>query len=456
MTRGAAGLLATVLLLAGVLLVTGVTRWPDRLPAPPAAGGPTGTAPGTSPGAAARPPAALSPRPVLDARQERSRQVVELLDRRAAALLARDREAFLAGLDPAAEEFRHRQAALFDALAEVPLATWRYEVDPTRARDAAGLAERHGGEVWVPQVVLRYSFTGVPGRPTVSTQVLTFVDRGGRWLLASDSDLDTGPVRTARALWDSGPVVAVRGRHTLALGHPEGRHVLEELAEQTDAAVPRVTAVWGSWSEQVVVVLPRDADEMRLVVGDDLDLTGIAAVATAQLAGGADHYDPVGDRVVVHPGNYPGLGPLGERIVLTHEVTHVAARQVSGPALPIWLAEGLADYVAYADAGVPLERAAPRTASAVRAGDLPGGLPTAGDFAGPDVARAYESAWLAVLHLVDRHGEDALLRLYRQVGSAPAGADPDAVAAEAFADVLGTTPAAFTSTWRDDLRQRFP
>jgi hypothetical protein len=442
-----ARLLAAVLLLAGAVLLAAVLRGTPALSWPSGAGVPTG--------AAAGPPAALSPRAVPDGRQERARQVTELLDRRAAALLARDRDAFLAGLDPAADGFRDRQAALFDALAEVPLVTWRYEVDPVRSRDTTGLPARHGGEVWVPQVVLRYSFAGVPGRPTVATQVLTFVDRGGRWLLASDSDLDSGPVRTARALWDSGPVVAVRGRHTLALGHPESRPALLELVEETDAAVPRVTGVWGSWAEQVVVVLPRDEEEMRLVVGDGLDLAGIAAVATAQLAGGSGRYDPVGDRVIVHPGNYPGLGPLGERIVLTHEVAHVAARQVSGPALPMWLAEGLADYAAYDDAGVPLERAAPRTAGAVRAGDLPGGLPTAAEFAGADVARAYESAWLAVLHLVDRHGEDALLRLYRQVGSAPPGADPDAVVAEAFADVLGTTPAEFTAGWRDDLLRRF-
>ncbi len=399
----------------------------------------------------------LAPDAAAHVPDARARQVVELLDRRAAALLARDRHGFLEGIDPAAIAFRERQAAVFDALAEVPLGMWEYELDAGRASDAAGLAVRYGTDVWVPQVTLRYSFAGVGTSPSVAAQVLTFVRRGATWLIASDADLDGGPVVTARSLWDSGPVVAVRGRHALVLGHPGRRAALEELARDVDAAVPRVTAVWGSdWAQQVVVMLPDDVEEMRRLVGHDLELGPIAAVATAQLVGGDDRYEPVGDRVVVHPDNYPGLGALGRRIVLTHEVLHVAARRASGPALPAWLAEGLADYVAYAGTGVPVERAAPRTAADVRLGRVPEGLPDPEDFTGEGIAGAYELSWLAAVHLAERHGEDALLRLYRTIGAAPLGEDGDAVVAQAFTDVLATSPEEFAAGWRASIASRFP
>ena len=76
---------------------------------------------------------------------------------------------------------------------------------------------------------------------------------------------------------------------------------------------------------------------------------------------------------------------------------------------------------------------------------MPSALPTDADFSGdnPDLALAYEGAWLAYELLVEQRGEAGALRLYREVGTGtPLG------------EALGTSPAAFTAAWQDSLRSR--
>jgi hypothetical protein len=391
-------------------------------------------------------------------REEKARAVQAVLDARATALLNRDREGWLAPIDATSTEFRERQAAVFDAMADVPLASWSYEVDATRGSDTTDLPLRYGAKVWVPQVTLSYAFAEFDPRPTIASQVFTFVERDGAWLLAADDDFDDTSVRTSRMLWDYGPVSVVRGERALVLGHPDTRQTMLQVARETDEAVPRVTRVWGEgWVQRVVVLVPQSTEELSLILGEGIDLSNIAAVATAQLLGGPGYYDPVGDRIVVNPPNYTALGEAGRRVVLTHEVTHVASRADSGPALPLWLVEGLADYVGYRESGVAVESAARKIGDEVRSGRVPDRLPTAEDFRGgnPRLAYAYEGAWLAALRIVEAYGEDTLLRLYRQIGAAGPEADAEEVVDTAFQEVLGMSHSAFATDWQVDLKRRF-
>jgi hypothetical protein len=398
----------------------------------------------------------LTPPPDVEAL--RTAAVRDLLRDRSAALLARDREAFLATVDPTAEAFAARQAALFDALAEVPLSSWYYELDGTRTqRPSPGLDARYGVDAWwAPEVALRYTLAEFDQSATYARQVLTFVERGGRWLVAADDDfLDRGQ-RTARALWDSGPVAVVRGERSLVLGRPGSRQLLASLSAAVDAAVPRVTRVWGdAWAQKVVVLVPGSQEELAELLGARSDLSQIAAVATAELLESPGGVTPVGNRIILNPPNFAELGAVGRQVVLTHEVAHVATRQVSGPDMPAWLAEGLADYIGYREAEVALPVAAREVRADVRAGRLPAALPADSDFHGSNVelAQAYEQAWLAVLLLVETYGEQAVLRFYRAVGAERNVSGAEAVDAAMVAE-LGTTTAAFTAQWQQYLQRR--
>ena len=402
--------------------------------------------------------APVEPSPTPDREALREQAVRDLLEIRADAVLARDRAAFLSVVDPTATEFLERQGRLFDALAEVPLSVWYYDLDASRAQGAsADLDRRYGaGRWWAPDLALRYALAGIDRDPAYERHVLTFVERDGRWLLASDDDFADRGGRTARNLWDTGPVVAVRGKASLVLGRPGDRPLLGRLAAAADAAVPRVTRVWGEgWQQAVAVLVPGSQAELGELLAKPGELSQIAAVATAELLDRSGRTTAVGDRIILNPPNFEGLGRVGRQVVLTHEVTHVATRQASGPAMPAWLVEGFADYVGYLETDVALPVAARELRADVRAGRLPAALPGDDDFRGdnPALAQAYEQSWLAVVLLVELYGEEALLRFYRELGASEV-APPSAALEKAFADVLGTETAAFTAAWRDLLQRR--
>jgi hypothetical protein len=414
--------------------------------------------PTTAPRARVAPPATAPHPESLQARAEREVAVRQLLVDRAGAILRRDKASFLAGVDPAAVALRERQAALFDALEEVPLDLWRYRLDPSTQRPSDSVLDRRYGRDrwWSPGVALEYALEGFDDRPTVVQHYLTFVKRDGRWLLGADDDFEQIGLGTPRALWDRGSVVSERVDDVLVLGRPSARSLLRNIAALTAAGVPRVDAVWGTgWRRGAVVLVPTSGAEMSELLGSSSDLSQIAAVATAELGGAPGGFDPSGDRILVNPDTFGRLGQLGRRVVLTHELSHVATRRATGPAVPVWLAEGFADYIAYLDVELPLALSARELRADVQAGRLPTALPADGDFLGgnDDLAQAYEQAWLAVRLLAQVHGQDALLRFYSAVGARRDGAPPAVAVEDALQSELGTTTAQLTEDWRQSLQR---
>ncbi|MFI7418109.1 hypothetical protein [Nonomuraea sp. NPDC049684] len=235
----------------------------------------------------------------------------------------------------------------------------------------------------------------------------------------------------ARGLWSDGGRVA-RGARSVVVGHRADPGLLADLARRADLAGRRVSAVLGRPVRALVVVPDSDAEAARLASTGPLD--GLAAVAD-------------GARVIVVPGSFARLTPTGRDVVLTHELTHVAA---GTDRLPVWLYEGFADYVAYRDAGLPAGTAAAELAADVRAGRLPSELPGPAAFAPTAadpgrLARAYQEAWMACRFLADRFGDGTLVRLYRD--ARVAGVD------QALASV-GLTAETLAARWREYVRQQ--
>jgi hypothetical protein len=379
----------------------------------------------------------------------RAQDVAALLGRRAAAIRGRDRAAFAATLDSAQPAFVQKQLRMFDALKDVPLASWRYDLSddgavgtesPHLARYATTATS--GTDAWAPVATLRYQLRGFDTTPTAVRQFFTFVERDGRWLTASDTDFPGDDRKTARDVWDFGPVAVVTGARSLVLGHPGHTSLLRDVARQVDAAVPRVSNVWGTqWSRKAVVVVPETQRELAAILGDGTDLSRIAAVAVAELPADAGSH-PVGNRVIVNPPNFRRLGANGRRVVLTHEVTHVATRDATGPNVPTWLVEGFADYVGYLGTGLGPKAICQELAAEVRAGKRPKELPADADFAGtnPRLAQAYEAAWLAVRLIADRVGRAGLVAFYRGAGKNDV--------TRAMSLHLRTSPETFTADWR--------
>jgi hypothetical protein len=155
---------------------------------------------------------------------------------------------------------------------------------------------------------------------------------------------------------------------------------------------------------------------------------------------------------VVRPDALRTLSPLGLRIVLRHEVTHVATAAWTTPISPRWLIEGFAEYVGNLDSGQPVTFAARELATAVRAGQLPTALPADDAFAGSgaQLARVYQESWLACQYLASRVGAAGLVEFYRAVGTSTAANDQ--AAAEVLRTTLHETLGTFLAQWRGYLQ----
>jgi hypothetical protein len=379
----------------------------------------------------------------------RLREVRTLLTVRATALRTHDRAGWLAGVDPAATAFQARQSAFLTGIAAVPLGSWSYTVEPG---DEAGRAERGG--TWTVRVTLHYALRDADPRPTDRPLVLTFVDRAGRWLIGADDHAGPDGSTTWRGPWEHGQVVVRAGASSLVLAHPDNARRLAAFAATADQVVPRVrAAVGGRLPRRVAVIVPDDQREMAALVGERLVFGTIAAVAVADSVD-TERSEALGQRIVVNPANIDRLGQLGRRVVLEHEVTHLATRGFTGPQTPIWLVEGLADWVGYRDSGLPAYQVADELHAALGAGHWPGKLPGPADFRGdsPRLALAYEEAWSACRLIADRAGAAALVGLYRAVGTA---GDPAAALDAQLRALLHAGTAQFTMQWRHSVQAEF-
>ena len=242
----------------------------------------------------------------------------------------------------------------------------------------------------------------------------------------------------------------MRGRASTVTGTVDTA-TLTAYAQMADTAVVEVSEHWARpWPRRVTIVAPRDATAFREQVGRADDLSQVAAITDGPVGPSGLAAD---DRVILNPDAFARLTPTGRQFVITHESTHVAVRASVAGAAPLWLVEGFADHVGYSGAGrSTTELAAPLLAQ-VQAGTGPTRLPTQADFdpSQGEIGPTYLAAWLAVDLIARRHGERTLQRFYEASTVQASAAQADAAMDRAFADVLGTTRAAFTKQWLAEL-----
>ena len=399
------------------------------------------------------PTASGAPQHALVSDAIRNAAIRELLTRRGDAVMTHDAAEWRATLDPDDPRFMQAQMKVFSNLRQVPFASWSYSMDPSRSMRSPR-ARMYDAPTWAPaQLFLNYRLRGFDPRATSLPQYPTFVRRGSAWFLASLDDFTRRGDVSSTDLWDYGPVTVVRTHSVLVLGHPSALGMMRTLAEDVASDIPRVTAVWGdNWSQRAVLLVPSTQHELGEVVQDYGQLDHIAAVATAEVQIGSGRPDPVGDRIGINPANWSKLSALGQRIVLTHELTHVATRAVTSAAMPTWLAEGFADYVGYLGSGVPTSFVAQELGAAVRSGRVPRSLPTTSEFNGASkrLSQAYEGAWLACRMIAQRWGQRALVRFYASVGRSDLA--PAAAVQLAMHRLLHLDQASFVQQWRGFLR----
>ena len=391
--------------------------------------------------------------PKVDEKAARVAAANDLLSARAAAVKARNKSSWMDTVDLASSAFRARQSVVFDNLIKLPLGQFSYGVVQAAPALSATRIAAAGPDAWAATVTGTYSLTGFDRAPQSFDATYTLVHRPAGWRLSADTDGDT-PLQ----MWDLPGLRVLAGPSSIVVGNaPEAR--MQEYSAVAAAAVSRVRGVWGTdWNSHVVIVTPATRDQFAQLVsrsaGSGLDQ--VAAITQGVIEPGQR---ATGDEVVVNPDAYTALAPLGRRVVITHELTHVAARSSTVDPVPTWLTEGMADYVGYSGLDIPRQRVASELLVLVRAGKGPTGLPTDLNFdpSRSKIATSYSEAWLAICHLVDLYGQAKVVSFYRAVAAyqrtdgAPQ-ADPETVAASQFPRSFGVSQPQYVESWQRYLQ----
>jgi hypothetical protein len=213
---------------------------------------------------------------------------------------------------------------------------------------SAGLdAGYKAADVFLPETRQVMRFRDYDASDAVDSLWLTFVKRGTAWFIASDSDLSSLGVDSFKGLWDLGPVATIAGPQVLLIFHPDQRDRAQALAALTEEAVAVLAKRWDKpWLGKVVVVLPGSTAELDVMLQSIIDLDKFVAFTVASAIRDANDYRMSAPRVFAQDKNLSRYNHTGQVEILVHELAHAAAEPISGPFIPSWVHEGVADWEA--------------------------------------------------------------------------------------------------------------
>lgn len=357
-----------------------------------------GGAGGEDPGLLGPPSASHAPRHhhATKVRPKVGRQpsLQQLLDQRAAAVLHDDEAAFLATVAPGRPAFLAQQRQVFDNLRLLPLADLSFSVDGAR-------------------ILRSLTLDGFGSRPEVGPAGFGVEHRGRRMLV-----VPPGPAERGTDPWDLSAIEVRASPRVLAVSDPASRSRVDDVVSAVSHGIPDVDrAVPGDWDDSVVVYVFADpavlASYAKVPDGNLRHLGGISF----PVRGGAHGRRVVGSRLALLPGAMDVDAAELARIV-RHELTHVAVgARANG--VPLWLSEGIAEYVAALPVPASKQRIATVAVREARHGGVE--LPEAATFNDADQDLHYSVAWMACSYLARKHGASVLWQLLDAMRNAHVG-----------------------------------
>ena len=328
----------------------------------------------------------------------------ELLDTRAQALRLGDREAFLSVLDQRDDGFLVAQEGYFDNLAQLPLATFSYDLDP-----ASLVRGRRSYSVVVEVALQLDGFDAVPVRTLdrfrfdqVGTQRS---GRAPRFRLSSVTDRAWEEANDIPSQpWERRPIQVRRGAGVLAVFDDASVADAGPLLRGLERSVSDVAArLPYPWDATVVVYALSDTDFIRSLddlPGEDPDeLDGIAFTVPA----GPGDPTIAATRIALNPRISTRSGLVRQRL-LRHELTHVAVGERDDNA-PAWLSEGLAEWVSVQALPERKRRIGTDALGAAQRGVEE--MPVDETFNDVDAPLHYAVSWWACEYLATTYGDSA-------------------------------------------------
>jgi hypothetical protein len=362
-----------------------------------------------------------------------------VLRRQAGALAAESRASYLKTWDLSSRDSRQRASSIYANLESLRTVIGGLHLagGPTTSAAPQPLLARP--TLWDSDVAVRWRLRGSTAREAHAVLAVTFVRRGHAVYVA---DMATAAGHR-RPVWLVRHLEVRRTSRTLAAATSPDQ--VDRLHRLLAVATTDINRVLPRWHGDLVAYEPGSAaafDELLAATPGTYD--GIAAV-TATVDGSTGPRAPVA--IFVNPASFDPLSQIGAHVVITHEATH-AATGAAVVGLPLWVAEGFADYVALGSVDVPLTVSARAAILDVRRHGVPRALPSDSAFAttGPDLEVVYEQAWLAARLIARTFGEARLVDFYTRI-VATSGHVAMAVRTQ-----LGTSLAQLTDRWRRSLR----
>ncbi len=405
-----------------------------------------------------------TPRPQNPFEEARTLGVSQVLADYSAALRDGDAATADAALDESATEIlRDRTRRSAEGIGDLPISTFEYRLSSTRGPERlvppelqARLDAQGSSDSWVAPVQLRYAYEGIDSAPVVLEVPMVMARYPDGWKIVADSGPLFGEPGPAGQVWqyDEPAARPVSTPPSKSLVLTNGASPLtDELAGLLPAATESVTGFWGTrWAQGAGVIVAGSDEEFASIAGSSQADADAAAAVT--IFGSIDPAGPtaLGQRVVFTP-QAAGLDPNTLAVVLRHELFHVAARTATAAAVPVWVTEGVAEYVGRRGTYTRLEQAAPALAAEIAANGAPADLPADANFApsNPDAALAYQSAWSVAAFIADTYGDDKLKRFYVALAGADQPTDPALVITAqntAAQIVLDTSRDDLVSQWR--------
>jgi hypothetical protein len=347
------------------------------------------------------------------------RSFTRLLNQRAAALRSGDRASFARGLTTTEEAFRTEQAAYFDNLRQLPIADLSFRLDPSSL-------VRSGDDYWgVVKVALQLE--GYDEQPVVALDRYRFSplgETGRRFGLSSVTDAAWEERNEVSSQpWDHGPIEVRSGVGVLGIFDAGSVRASGPLVRSVERGISDVAgSVPYEWSRSVVVYALSDTEFLSSIEnppgGHPERLDGVAFPVEASPTGS----EVASTRFVLHPRMLERPRPERDRLV-RHELTHVAIGEHDDHA-PIWLSEGLAEYVSVRPLA-PEDRMISDAAIAAAKGGLVTDLPEDATFNSGDSAVHYGVAWWACEYLAVTFGQASLWTILDELEASATDDDPD-------------------------------
>ena len=359
-------------------------------------------------------PTSPAPGELAPAEELARKQAIDaLLARRSAAVLKGDVRGFLASVDPKQAELVARERLLFVNLRKFGFSSLKY-FTADAFRPVPGLVAKFGPTTFSTRVMMRYQLVGLDPQPVQTDLGYTFVQRGTAWVLVDDTGTDENLSRDGHQQpWDFDEVQVVRRGTVVVVVDKKEASLGTKVAQVAEKAVKSVRKHWARpWNGAVLLVaMPQERVMSTIWTAGTGDGWTIAAKAVTLYQGeqlGKPVGPPIGSRIVVNP----ALRKRLDKDLLVHEMTHVATATL-GIYTPIWMVEGMAEYVRCRSIEDDPHWSVDPYRKRVKSAYLPKltALPDTTVF-DANADRAYGTSWWIVEYLANKLGEKKLATLY--------------------------------------------